>query len=87
MKEFKGTPGSWVVDGDYDVTTEDGTVVAWAAKGIFEPDEITANAHLIAAAPDLLEALQNIVKTLDEAGCEAATVEAKAAISKALREE
>lgn len=42
---------------------------------------------LIAAAPDLLEALQNIVKTLDEAGCEAATVEAKAAISKALGEE
>lgn len=65
MKEFKGTPGSWVVDEDYDVTTEDGTVVSWGAEGIFEPDEIIANAHLIAAAPDLLEALQQMVERIE----------------------
>lgn len=61
MQEFKGTPGPWVVDGDYDVTTEDGTIVSWTANGIFEPEEIIANAQLIAAAHDLLEALQDML--------------------------
>lgn len=60
MKEFNGTPGKWVVDGDCDVTTEDGTVVSWIAERIFEPDEMIANALLIAAAPDLLEALKEM---------------------------
>lgn len=81
MKEFNGTPGSWVVDGDYDVTTEDGTVVSWSAEGIFEPDEIIANANLIAAAPDLLEALMDISR-----GC-VDMEKVNAAISKALGEE
>ncbi|WP_262264183.1 hypothetical protein [Pantoea dispersa] len=58
MEGFKGTPGKWVVDGDYDVTTEDGTVISWTSLGVFEPDEMIANSKLIAAAPELLEALQ-----------------------------
>lgn len=58
MQEFKGTPGPWFVDGDCDVVTEDGTVVSWTAEGIFETDEINANSQLMAAAPEMLEALQ-----------------------------
>ncbi|HBR3463185.1 hypothetical protein AAHV08_09115 [Klebsiella pneumoniae] len=58
MQEFKYTPGPWFVDGHCDVVTEDGTVVSWTAEGIFETDEINANSQLMAAAPEMLEALQ-----------------------------
>ncbi|HDC4367508.1 TPA: hypothetical protein O8L32_000546 [Enterobacter cloacae] len=85
MKEFNGTPGKWVVDGDCDVTTEDGTVVSWIAEGIFEPDEMIANALLIAAAPDLLEALQLFLDA--QILPEYHQGVARAAISKALGEE
>lgn len=60
MSRNSFTPGPWFVDGDYDVATEDGTVVSWAAEGIFETGEINANSQLIAAAPELLEALQEL---------------------------
>lgn len=53
----------------------------------YEPtsfDRTIANAHLIAAAPELLEALQEMAKMLDSAGCEAATVNAHKIIAKAL---
>lgn len=95
MKEFKGTPGPWVASktdrGIGPVSRDDdqsyGMIipVAWVE---FDGNDAyqQANANLIAAAPDLLEALQDIVKVLDSAGCEAATVKANAAISKALGE-
>lgn len=70
MQEFKGTPGTWVADKTSravgPVSKEDdqsyGMVlpVAWVE---FEPEveNQAANQQLIAAAPELLEALQKIV--------------------------
>lgn len=58
MSEFKGMPGPWVVDEEFDVTTKDGVVISWTAQGVFKTGERTANANLIAAAPELLEVLQ-----------------------------
>lgn len=93
MSEFKGTPGGWVVDEDYDVTTSDGRVVAFTAVGVFEEEEILKNAQLIAAAPDLLEALQDVMaeqsgteKICGHNGftCTCPYDRAKAAINKAL---
>ena len=89
MKEFKGTPGPWNGK-DVGICKQDraglqlGFIMTHDENRVAE---CAANAHLIAAAPDLLEALQEVVKVLDGAGCEAATVKAKAAISKALGEE
>jgi len=63
----KFTPGPWRVNTDYgqigDVTNEDGTPVAYSQQVL--GDTITqsrrkANAHLIAAAPDLYAALERI---------------------------
>ena len=53
MSESKFTPGPWYVDGTFVTNDEDLDIcsmgdVAWEA-----------NAHLIAAAPDLYEALKN----------------------------
>lgn len=111
MKEFKGTPGPWLVDvrggcvavypdGEQWETPgchyDDKRNIAYSNKGAeydavvgyWNMDKKTIRDYtLIAAAPDLLEALQEVVKVLDGAGCEAATVKAKAAISKALGEE
>lgn len=65
MKEFEGTPGSWIVDKDFDVTTNGGCVVAWTAVGVFSQEERISNAHLISAAPELLSALQEVIKSLE----------------------
>lgn len=93
MQEFKYTPGPWFVDGDCDVVTEDGTVVSWTAEGIFETDEINANSQLMAAAPEMLEALQLLIaeqtggnKSCGHNGftCTCPYDKARAAIAKAL---
>lgn len=72
--ELKHTPGPWRVDPMYkqDVQTEDGKVEICGAEyeiekfgeGYIVPktlDEASANATLIAAAPEMLEALQYIM--------------------------
>lgn len=60
MKEFKGTPGPWVAVGG-EVTSEDytinGVIYADHICNCEEVDGESPNANLIAAAPDLLEAL------------------------------
>ena len=61
--EFKGTKGKWEVKSDtvfsgvYDVVTSEGAPT-------FEEDE--ANAKLIAAAPELLEAFYKSIGVLNE---------------------
>lgn len=90
MKEFKGTPGPWAVDwSDFAVVGKDGKGVADFDYGRFDDDEDCLNAILIAAAPDLLEALQNMVTAYEyEASIDnPALLAARAAISKALGEE
>jgi hypothetical protein len=62
----KHSPGTWLVDDDLDV--ELGGSGAWALLNNNDP-ECKANAHLISAAPDLLEAiihLRTYVKVLHE---------------------
>lgn len=52
------TPGPWVAVNERDVDTADGKCIAIMGVGV---DEFEANAHLIAAAPDLYEALAAIM--------------------------
>ncbi|HCI8581206.1 TPA: hypothetical protein NQG29_003259 [Enterobacter cloacae] len=97
MKDFKGTPGPWVasktdrsigpVSRDDDQSYGMILPVAWVE---FDGNDAyqQANAKLIAAAPDLLEALLNIVDMEhDVSEWDAVYATARAAISKALGEE
>lgn len=64
MNEFKGTPGPWVIGGNEGSklsVNADPYFVALVDEGYSQE----ANARLIAAAPELLEAL---TVTLDEIG-------------------
>ena len=76
MSETKHTPGEWEVSRetaiDYRpnciVGADGGSLVAWCAGGgpkraIMGPEE-DANARLISAAPDMLEALKQAMETL-----------------------
>lgn len=69
MTETKFTPGPWKFDGEdsgyYDLPTlnirdKDGYIIAGAVD--FYSDPGLSNAHLIAAAPDLYEALDKIMR-------------------------
>lgn len=68
MSGDKHTPGPWSVHQEsiepdwHIVTTVGGAIVA----NVSDRGEWGANAHLIAAAPDLLEALKNM---LSKCGC------------------
>lgn len=87
MKGFKGTPGEWhVMRGD--VLDKNGRMVA-LIEGFCSGESEIYDAKLIAAAPDLLEALQNMVTAYEyEASIDnPALLAARAAISKALGEE
>ena len=97
MKEFKGTPGPWCVHDNgvfYDIQTHSGINIGdiCASQHTFDDGVhnglvATANAHLVAAAPELLSALQNIVNYhFGKTATAPAYLEAKAAIAKALGE-
>lgn len=73
--EFKGTKGDWEVVADYKISTIGGRPHAQAycmAVGLqpngrlIEDLEGKANAHLIAAAPDLLQACIGIANELHD---------------------
>ncbi len=94
MDKFEGTPGPWEVAGPCcdAVGTEFDSV--WYKAICHRPertggkltDEYNANMRLIAAAPDLLEALQKMVESYQfEASIDnPALLQARAAIAKAL---
>jgi len=105
MSEFKGTPGPWSIEPDRSHPNKvwhvvgDSTVVC-GLDGIASPyrsndrtfDEDKANMVLIAASPDLLEALQMCEKLLVGVSYTDYPVEdelttARAAIAKALGEQ
>lgn len=94
MEEFKGTPGPWFRDNGRAIgpkSAEDDqsygmvTPVGWVE---FDPeiDIQVANQQMMAAAPELLEALQNMVEAYQyEASIDnPALLSARAAIAKAL---
>lgn len=84
MTEAKHTPGPWFAEedeeGNWRVADEDG---AWVARSLSWAREEEADAYLIAAAPDLLEALERMVSLFlrqnahDVAGARAAIAKAK----------
>ena len=90
MKEMKHTPGPWRIgtappNGEQAIGTIRGMMVAVATTGVGMEKETLANARLIAAAPELLEALRGMLEVFgDEFGigssetCDAA----RAAIAK-----
>lgn len=96
--EFKGTKGSWIFESTPPThepkcsTIEvygDSLIQAWICKvqnnGVIEEQEGRANATLIAAAPDLLEALISLTETCEKHFSEEICLsEAKKAIEKAL---
>ncbi|OEI71254.1 hypothetical protein [Enterobacter sp. ku-bf2] len=91
MKRFEGSPAPWRINGvdyhDYGLIDAEGGEIM-LLKAECEQDD--HNAALIAAAPDLLEALQSIIE-LQTRGYvvlgDKYTGMARAAISKALGEE
>jgi hypothetical protein len=83
------TPGPWEVSPYYNITSRNGTIAKTEQMpGNFD-SERTANARLIAAAPDLLSALERAEAALswfinDEGECDIEALdEAKAVIAKA----
>lgn len=101
MSKTAHTPGPWKADlGEaFHVREQDGGRIAtlifmdgpFGFNGRRNPDEVAANARLIAAAPDLLEALEATTKALAVAVAAAGgdpethhvSVKARAAIAKA----
>lgn len=95
MKEFNGTKGNWVREssgrGIGPVSKEDdqsyGMVIPVAYLDFAESDEVqNANAKLISAAPDMLQALQAALPWLPNCDDEVLHL-VESAISKALGEE
>lgn len=82
MNELKHTPGPWrytpwhIEEGNPTVRAPEGWLICETSSD--------ANARLIAAAPDLLQALKRLVARVDPDYTEVETLEAKAAIDKAL---
>ena len=70
--QARHTPGPWWVDETFTIWTgglaiayADGSHVAHTTRGFEGPDgEAYANARLIAAAPDLLEALKDVLSII-----------------------
>lgn len=93
--EFKHTPGPWV-QADFAGPTPHGTAIQsthdnWlvaSCTGYYGRDVAQANARLIAAAPDLLEALELCLHAVELAGWEGdlSAIKARAAIAKATGE-
>lgn len=91
----KHTPGPWVVNPIQlnQIATPDARLEIARATVLRDQHETIANARLIAAAPELLEALKAIVKSLadqdDEGLIEHAQqmIDARAAIAKATNQE
>lgn len=89
MKEFKGTPGPWnycADEPDWVTDSNDNIAVARVTRYNADAEAQHANAKLIAAAPELLEALIKLVDIVDDMVHGPSTDAAHAAINKALGE-
>lgn len=79
MKEFKGAPGPWRYDDEL------GGIYSKSCLFVCDVAD-KGNGNLIAAAPELLEALINLVDIVDDMVHGPSTDAAHAAINKALGE-
>lgn len=61
MKEFEGTSGTWTVSGETEIVSMPSQCKISNFISGRDYDEAKANARLIAAAPDLLKALNGIM--------------------------
>lgn len=98
MKEFKGTQGKWEVaagdDNALDVISDIGVEVAFTPTYNSDKTEQWHNAKLIAASPELLSALQQLLEIYDDNSGKVWTTSSKrraldnarAAVNKALGE-
>ncbi len=92
MKEFKGTPGPWHVsnEGCMLIRDEDGLSIVAKIAGYNTKIKEISNANLIAAAPELFEALQRCESVLSSIPLDVCDVEdliyARSVIAKALGE-
>lgn len=92
MSEFKGTPGPWEFheddgEGNEIVVGDNGDVICVIGSYMTSVEEDFANGPLMAAAPELLEALQLILSYHDDGNCalhKEDVVMARNAIKKAL---
>lgn len=89
MEGFKGTPGPWVNVGGWVDSDKPGDLssIICAIYSVTpgNPKAVNdANANLIAAAPELLEALQDALHAYDKHGEHSEWDFARAAIAKAL---
>jgi hypothetical protein len=89
MNEECFTPGPWKIRMSGSVGTDRMMVASVYPMETEAPEENAANAHLIAAAPDLLEATQLLLDALtgNQLGCtqfESLKKQARAAIARAL---
>jgi hypothetical protein len=86
MSGIKHTPGPWYVPdwSEWHVVDDSGNLIADCARNSFPDLHQAANSRLIAAAPELLAALNGCVRYMccdtPEAGC---SLEAKAAFEAA----
>lgn len=66
MKKFKGTPGPWINVGGW-ADAENNGIICSLSSVDRNPEEVSdANAQLIAASPDLLSALQQLLEIYDD---------------------
>ena len=91
MEKFKGTPGPWINVGGWVDAKKSGDlssiICAIDSVASINPESVNdANANLIAAAPELLEALIKLVDVVDGMVHGPSTDAAHAAINKALGE-
>lgn len=80
------TRGEWKATEDADVRTEDGLLIALGYDphdGSYSTPEALANARLIAAAPDMYEALKRLVKETRPYAYQGMLNEAEKALDKA----
>ena len=88
MSDFKGTKGPWEFHESSCkiVSSSSAITIADTYDSYCEYGENTANANLIAAAPELLEALQAMIESYEHEASmhNRALLQARAAIAKAL---
>jgi hypothetical protein len=81
------TPGPWKTNGDPYVSTADGRRSIAFCDSHQQAHEDRANARLIAAAPDLLDALLRVLRDVASDGLDGWEDQARAAIAKATGEQ